>query len=70
MMPKYFVGATVTRYYSAEIEADNEVEANHKFWSLNYDEDQGVEEEDEEMEEVIHVTMEITDDDPEREEVQ
>ena len=58
-MPKYFVGATVTKYYSAEIEADNEVEANHKFWSLNYDEENGVVEDEDEMEEEIHVTQEI-----------
>jgi len=60
-MPKYFVGATVTKYYSAEIEADNEVEANHKFWSLNYAEELGVEEDEEEMEEEIHTTVEIKD---------
>jgi len=60
-MPKYFVGATVTKYYSAEVEADNEVEANHKFWSLNYDPDRGVVEHDEEIEEEIYTNFEVKD---------
>ena len=60
-MAKYFVGATVTKYYSAEVEADNEVEANHKFWSLNYDPDRGVVEHDEEIEEEIYTNFEVED---------
>ena len=61
-MPKYFVGATVTQYYSAEVEADNEVEANHKFWSLNYDPDKGIIEAENEMEEEIFTTFEVKND--------
>tara|TARA_S200002703_G_scaffold135829_1_gene124850 strand:- start:231 stop:419 length:189 start_codon:yes stop_codon:yes gene_type:complete len=61
-MPKYFVGATVTKYYSAEIEAGSSEEANHKFWSLNYDPDRGVAEHDEEIEEEIHTNFEVKED--------
>ena len=60
-MNKYFVGATVTKYYSAEIEADSPEEANHKFWSLNYDPDEGVVEDEEEMYEEIITNIEVTD---------
>jgi hypothetical protein len=61
-MPKYFIGATVTKYYSAEIEADNEVEANHMFWRLDYDPDRGVIEHDDEIEEEIHTNFEVKED--------
>ena len=58
-MPKYFVGATVTKYYSAEVEADSQDEACQKFWDLNYDPDKGVMEDEEEMEEEIVTTSEV-----------
>ena len=60
-MAKYFVGATVTKYYSAEVEASSSEEANHKFWSLNYDPDRGVAEHDEEIEEEVHTNFEVKD---------
>jgi len=58
-MPKYFVGSTVTLYYHAEIEASSEVEANHKFWSLNYDSDEGVVFQEDETYEEIYATKEL-----------